>query len=129
MLGTRVFAAVAKIILLEETSMERTDDPLFFVGAMPPPLHGMSNINERMFAALSSRDIKIHLFDIARRRKNTNESCIDTDRESSIEQLVRFVKSMASVPGQKKTYLSLSGGLGQVRDLVFIVISRVFCAK
>ncbi|SAL86429.1 glycosyl transferase, group 1 [Caballeronia arvi] len=108
--------------------MERKHGPLFFIGAMPPPLHGMSNVNARMFAALSRRDINIHLFDIARHRNNTTAAAT-TNSERVIHHIFRFVSLMAFARGKKKTYLSLSGGFGQFRDLAFIVISRVFRAK
>ncbi|MFL9960025.1 glycosyltransferase family 4 protein [Paraburkholderia sediminicola] len=110
--------------------MELKADPLFFVGAMPPPLHGMSNVNACMFQALCHGEVNIHLFDIARRGKNSIEKNSSlTTSEGEFGLFVRFVRSMASASGRKKTYLSLSGGLGQLRDLIYIAVSRIFRAK
>jgi glycosyltransferase involved in cell wall biosynthesis len=110
--------------------MESDADRLFFVGAMPPPVHGMSNVNARMLAALGRVGMNIYLFDIARGRKKPTAETIPLPRnEGAVAQLIRFIRSMASVRGTRKTYLSLSGGLGQFRDLVYIMISRSFRAK
>lgn len=110
--------------------MKLNADPLFFVGAMPPPLHGMSNVNARMFQALDHADANIHLFDIARRDgKSASQTNPAPRGEAEFNRLLRFVRLMASASGRKKTYLSLSGGLGQLRDLFYIATSRFFRAK
>ena len=110
--------------------MESHTAPLFFIGAMPPPVHGASNVNARMFEALGQGQVNVHLFDIARGRVNKpGETRSPGDQEGELRKFARFFRSMASAPGRKTTYLSISGGLGQVRDLLYIAISRIFCAK
>ena len=110
--------------------MELNSDPLFFVGAMPPPLHGMSNVNARMFEALCRLEQNIHLFDIARRSSGSaSNDQPSTNHEGEVRRFIRFVHAIASASGRKKTYLSLSGGFGQLRDLTYIIVSRIFRAK
>lgn len=93
--------------------MPMANSPISFVGPLPPPVHGFSEINRRMLLALRSRH-QVLAFDM-------------TPRSSSLAlplTLWRFFLCVLSCK-PKALYLALSGGHRQWIDLVFVLLARL----
>lgn len=95
---------------------------IFFVGPLPPPLHGFSSINASMLAQLSSlTDVKV--FNRAPRLSSCYTGKL-TNGLSIFRSLVSFSYYLLK---KKPTsiYMGLSGGAGQLVDLLFLIISKL----
>jgi hypothetical protein len=105
-------------------------DHVYFIGALPPPVHGLSNINARMLETLRAAGVNVHPFDVA--RPPGNESNGGRRLSSLLEScrgLSQFCRKLVATRGRKRSYIALSGGFGQARDACFIGLSRLFGAK
>ncbi len=90
-----------------------------FVGPLPPPLHGFSNVCANMLCLLKV-DSQVEVFDRAPRMGHGVASIL---RKSL--KLGRFF-SLAMRHPQCRLYLALSGGLGQFFDWPYVLICKVF---
>ncbi|MBC7490256.1 MAG: glycosyltransferase family 4 protein [Glaciimonas sp.] len=86
---------------------------IFFVGPLPPPVHGFSEINRRMLIALRSRH-QVLAFDMTPR----------ASRLSFLFILWRFLLCVVR-RRPKALYLALSGGYRQWIDLAFVLLARL----
>lgn len=94
------------------------------IGTFPPPVHGMSNVNSQVFLLLSGM--------------NYNTKVIDTSPPkwlgSSFSRLLKPVKIILSliylvylsITLRPTIYIGISGGFGQLYEIFYILISRVF---
>ncbi len=93
--------------------MVSTESLICFVGPLPPPVHGFSEINRRMLLVLRSQH-QVRAFDM-------------TPRANPFGFLAvwwRFVIcSLRNKPNA--LYLALSGGLRQWVDLAFVLVARL----
>ena len=83
-----------------------------FVGPLPPPVHGFSEINKRMLAVLRSRH-EVSAFDM-------------TPSDNSLGFLLVWWRFVLGVLRNKPNalYLAFSGGLRQWVDLLFVLVAR-----
>lgn len=90
---------------------------VFFVGPLPPPVHGFSVVNEHMLKGLKKSGASIKVFDLSPR---------------SIFALVatwlRFLCALTLIPkdSERTLYLPLSGGIRQLVDIFFAIPSKWF---
>ena len=86
---------------------------LCFVGPLPPPVHGFSEINRRMLAALRQRH-QVRVFDMA-------------PRGGLLGAVLQWLRFAALVVRNKPDalYLALSGGLRQWVDLAFVLLAQL----
>lgn len=84
----------------------------FIVGPLPPPVHGLSSMTEKM-ANLFSLYGEIHVFD-------TKPSGLS----GSIRVLLSFISKILRYDGKLIVYIALSGGLRQYIDLLYILLSK-----
>lgn len=86
---------------------------LFFVGPLPPPVHGFSEINRRMLLLLNETH-KVFTFNVA-------------PSGSVLSLLKSYLSFICNALYHKPTavYLALSGGKRQWIDMVFLLISRL----
>lgn len=89
------------------------DSPIFFVGPLPPPVHGFSEINQRMLLALRSQH-QVVAFDVTPR----------SNPMSFVPVWWRFFLCVLSRK-PKALYLALSGGRRQWIDLAFVLFARL----
>jgi glycosyltransferase involved in cell wall biosynthesis len=87
--------------------------PICFVGPLPPPVHGFSEINRRMVLALRNQH-EVIAFDMAPGAKPLSFVCA----------WIRFLFcALRCKP--KALYLALSGGHRQWIDIAFVLVARL----
>lgn len=95
---------------------------VFFIGPLPPPVHGFSAMNQAMFQQLRERTNTVLLnrappvADAAWRR-------VILRLGNTLAQLYRFQNQLRQ-NRQPAVYVALSGGWGQVVDTAFCVLAR-----
>jgi glycosyltransferase involved in cell wall biosynthesis len=92
---------------------------LCFAGPLPPPVHGFSTICAMMLDLLKAR-MPVEVFD---RAPSPRPKPIGV-----LQQLIRALNYLATCIGNRHTalYLALSGGRGQLIDLLYVLISKLF---
>jgi glycosyltransferase involved in cell wall biosynthesis len=92
---------------------------LCFAGPLPPPVHGFSTVCAMMLDLLKAR-MPVEVFN---RAPNPRPKAIGV-----LQQLLRAVNYLATCIGKRDTalYLALSGGRGQIIDLIYVLISKLF---
>ena len=95
------------------------------VGAFPPPIHGMSVVNNTIrerFSAKGIYPIVINLSATSLNRKFVSRfsrlSCV-------IHGILRF-GYLLSCRTLQSLYISISGGFGQIYEMVFLILARLF---
>ena len=96
--------------------------PVIIVGAFPPPKHGMSMVNDRMSSEISKL-VNVKRLDIS--PGNSSNRLLAVFRRVSVVAagMVKFSRICKS---NSVVYIGLSGGFGQLWELPFIVVSRLF---
>jgi glycosyltransferase involved in cell wall biosynthesis len=96
---------------------------VFHIGPFPPPVHGMASINVAVSDLLRRNGIKVLKLDLSPRK-------LDRTLFYHVRKFVWVMKSIISyffnIFFQQGivTYISLSGGMGQLYDIWFVLISR-----
>ena len=93
------------------------------VGAFPPPLHGMAAVNAAACERLRAVGSEPLVIDIA-------ASSLDRSLLGRIDRLPRVISGLcrlALVRGFRGMvlYMSVSGGLGQLYELIFLLLGRI----
>lgn len=95
---------------------------IFLVGTFPPPVHGMSAINQALYDRLVAERRAVKKLDTAPRS-------LKRDVFSRLSRLGRVVSAWSAffgtASGKDVLYLSAAGGWGQVYDVVTIMIARL----
>ena len=82
---------------------------VFFVGQLPPPVHGFSVINKAMFDAINNSRIKSIVYDVTPR-----------NFMAPISKWVHYVFCLFRTCNQLRClYLPFSGGIRQLLDFAF----------
>lgn len=100
---------------------------IVMIGAFPPPVHGMANVNKAMHQLLSREHGKVIVIDISASSLN----------RSLLVRLERVYKVLAGIlallwHGKRRhttVYMSVSGGGGQLYEALCILSSKIFRAK
>ena len=97
------------------------------IGVFPPPLHGMSLINEFVRKSLGDSEHTI-IFNTS--PYSLNRSPLSLLRKFINIQLllIKFIFYLI-INKFDNVYLGLSGGLGQIYDLEFLILSKIFLKK
>ncbi len=93
------------------------------VGAFPPPTHGMALVNSAVLGRLRSLDIDPLVIDV---------SAPDLDNRI-ITKLIKFTKillafirlSILRPVWDDRLYLSVSGGIGQIFEIILVALARM----
>ena len=93
-----------------------------FVGPLPPPTHGFSNICAQMLERLQGRS-EVKVYDRAPRAQSV---LVRTCR-----QLIRSCRyfGWALTNSRSPLYLALSGGSGQIIDWLYMLVARLLCRR
>lgn len=96
---------------------------VIMVGAFPPPVHGMALINAAVLSKFRAAGIQPLVLDVA--ADDLNRSFFA--RLSRFPKVLRnlFLLSKINAAGQLCLYMSVSGGMGQLYEFMFVMIARV----
>lgn len=100
---------------------------IFAVGAFPPPVHGMSIINQAVFRLLEERKRNITIIDIA-------APSLARGLYSHIVRARRAFGGLRRLWAARKTdpyslYMSVSGGYGQLHEILYVLLARMHGAQ
>ena len=91
------------------------------VGAQPPPVHGMAMVNAYVANRLALMDGQVVLVDIS-------PSSLSRRRSSRIWRIRKvfsgFVRSIKTRSSWSTMYIGLSGGVGQIYEVFFVLLAR-----
>lgn len=101
---------------------------VFFLGPLPPPLHGFSAINQKMLTLLLERtDVRVF-----------NSALPLQMAHSKWRRVLKFIYScrllfafcfLCAVKRPNSMYVGLSGGAGQILDSLYILLARLVGAN
>jgi len=97
---------------------------IVMVGVFPPPIHGMSAVNEAIKSRIESAGIKVQVRDLS-------GGGLDRSFTTQLVRISRVIRSLihfASPVGLQSRvfYISISGKLGKIYDIPFLALARVF---
>jgi len=97
--------------------------PVFMVGAFPPPVHGMAAVNSAVRRQLVEAGADITVINVA--AKNLERSLVT--RFGRLPQVARGLGRMLFSGDLRgaSLYMSISGGLGQVYEIFFLLLARL----
>ncbi len=118
------FTGIALKKKLMNDSTTRRQNGICMVGVFPPPVHGMANLNAAMRRLIADRGVTPLVVDLAA------DSLLRTwfHRLRRIGRVMKgLLRYSAEVLARRNQtlYMSLSGGLGQIYELLFACIARV----
>lgn len=98
--------------------------PPVLIGAFPPPVHGLSAVNAAVYSALMEKGHSPH-------RINLAGVSLRRDLWSQVQRLPRVLRGLGafavlSTRPRQTMYISVSGGMGQLYELLFVAVGR-FC--
>lgn len=93
------------------------------IGAFPPPIHGMAAVNAAVRDALQQAGVKPTVIDLA-------SPSLDRSLAVRLGRLPRVLRGLGRLAGKRglrntTLYVSVSGGLGQVYELAFLLLGRL----
>lgn len=95
---------------------------IVFLGVLPPPVHGLSIINQSVHCILDKVGIISQTIDLS---PKTLQRSAGPLLKRGLKALVEAIKLVIRQhPNQQAMYIGLSGGVGQIYDLIFIGIAR-----
>jgi glycosyltransferase involved in cell wall biosynthesis len=97
------------------------------IGAFPPPIHGMANVNKAMYQLLASESEDVIAIDIS-------ASTLQRSILARFERIYRVLAGMLLLLRKGKLrkttlYMSVSGGSGQFYEILYILVSKIFFTK
>ena len=96
--------------------------PVFMVGAFPPPVHGMAAVNEAVRKQLERIGIPIEGINIAAPSLDRSITARVARLPSAFRGMLQF--AMRAHHGET-LYMSVSGGFGQLYELLFLLLARL----
>lgn len=100
--------------------------PVFLVGTLPPPVHGMAVINQALQEHLAACGVPVRAFNLVPASNVISRTARFRIRKSFtvLRQLLRFLYGcMAARP--RALYMGISGGPGRLFELPFVVAGRL----
>lgn len=98
---------------------------VFMVGAFPPPVHGLSNINLTMMRRLQLCAHVVSFDTAGRKRSKAGAILMFRSLFDGVRLIVNYLFSMIA-DRPVSLYVAFSGGKGQIRDAIFLTIARFF---
>jgi glycosyltransferase involved in cell wall biosynthesis len=98
------------------------------LGAFPPPVHGMAWLNYAMREYLRSMGIEVHTVDLSASSLDRRWFARTTRWKKVAGGLVLYA-DLVFLKKVRTLYLTLSGGYGQVFEIVFILLARLAQAR
>ncbi len=95
---------------------------LIMIGTFPPPVHGMAAVNQALHERLVSEGIAVEKLDIA---PNTLKRDIFSRLSRIRKILIAWFHLLCAQGKENVLYLSLSGGWGQIYDIITVAAARL----
>ena len=97
--------------------------PIVMVGAFPPPVHGMATLNAAVRDRLRAIGVEPLVIDLAAPSLDRGL----TARLGRLPKVVRGLARLGSARGLRggTLYMSVSGGLGQAYEILFLALARL----
>ena len=97
------------------------------IGPFPQPLTGMSHVNSKMKEILITNEEELYII-------NTSPISLDLSLKVRIRRILKIVKYLIHLIILKKNnfkslYMSVSGGFGQIYELLFLFVTRSINVK
>jgi glycosyltransferase involved in cell wall biosynthesis len=90
------------------------------IGAFPPPTHGMSMVNQSMRSVFAEKGLHVQTIDLA---PSASGKLPRVGRAwIALRGLFQFARQARK---SQPTYMALSGGLGQIYELIFVLLARL----
>ncbi len=98
---------------------------VFMVGAFPPPVHGMAQVNAQVMSALVALEVDATSYDLSAR--TLDRGIVARLRRSALvaRTLVTYALGVSRSPAGV-LYVGLSGGWGQAYEICFVALAKVF---
>jgi glycosyltransferase involved in cell wall biosynthesis len=105
------------------------NDSLFtlFIGPLPPPVQGISVINKDVCDQVRTRNIRLKVFNTA--PPSCRKNILPSQLARFFIVLRAYVFFLLALPQAKNVYLSASGGLGRLYELLFIITARALMKR
>ena len=100
-------------------------DSLLVIGPQPPPLHGFAAVNAEVVSELTALTWRVEPLDLAP-SFNAEFARWIGGRLAAWLQAARRARERCSKGRVRRMYLGLSGGVGQVLDLYFVALARLY---
>ena len=97
------------------------------VGALPPPVLGMSVVNKRVYESIRSACDSIMLIDVSANSLNRSWMVRFIRFPKVIKGLIRILRCRRL--RDRSLYISISGGYGKVYDILFVAVARMLRMK
>ncbi len=94
--------------------------PVVLVGTFPPPMHGMANVNDQMLGKVS-RHADTRVINLAKGLDGTTVPSGLIKLKNTLSGLLKLLQ----LNRRAAMYIGLSGGMGQLFDLAFIVVAKM----
>ena len=111
------------MIVMQNINEKESMAGICIVGTFPPPVHGMSVVNSEIVNNFRKQGKSIFVINHASKTFSKNKFLRILRVQRVIKGVVLAIRTMTK---WKVLYIGLSGGLGQVYDLLFVFIGRVF---
>ncbi len=103
--------------------MANDENSVVMVGAFPPPVHGMAMVNAAVRDALQQAGVTPTVIDLA-------APSLDRSLSARLGRLPRVLRGLGRLARQSALrggtlYMSVSGGVGQVYELAFLLLARL----
>ena len=106
-------------------NLTRKNSKIYLIGAFPPPVHGMSLVNDAIKENIISLGIHPVVIDLSASTFNRALYSRLFRIKKIVIGIIKFIKN--NVFGSSGSlYISISGGMGQIYELPFICISRLY---
>ena len=103
--------------------MEGERPRIVMVGAFPPPIHGMAVVNTAVLDCLRSAGATPVIMDVSAPYQGRRF----LERLSRLPKVINTLVRLACTRGLRgaKLYMSVSGGIGQIYEIFFVLLARL----
>lgn len=108
---------------MNEGAFPRSRKGIVMIGAFPPPVHGMAEVNAVVCDRLRETGVKPIVVDLG-------AASLDRSPRARIDRFPKVVRGLGRLMISRglrgsALYMSISGGFGQVYEVLFLLLGRL----